>query len=223
MDLMKVVNSVAPSFESIRAEINELKIANPSKNQNELAKIYGKKIKRKYTSVGVASALPSVIPGFGTAAQIAIEAGTISADLALMFRWMASTCYGTALIYDKDIEQDFNQEFVKILGIWCGVVKGAKTATVRVGTKIAVAQFNRHVPAKIFMKINQRVGTTILTKYGTKRGGIAVGKLIPFGVGATIVGAFNYTIMNKFSKDSISYYGSFEEYIVEENGNVYQV
>lgn len=207
MELMKIVNVVAPSFESIEKEIQELKKSNPNKSNHELANIYGRKIRNKYTSVGVASALPSVIPGFGTAAQIALEAGTISADLALMLRWMAQICYGIALIYEKDISEDFNQEFVKILGIWCGVIKVFKDASVRIGTKVAIAQFNKHVSVQVLARINARVGTTIVTKYGTKRGGVAVGKLIPFGVGASIVGTFNYYTMQNFYSSAKKYYG----------------
>jgi hypothetical protein len=218
MDLITIVNAVAPSYETIRTEITELRISYPTKTNQELAEIYGNRLRKKYTSVGVASSLPSVIPGLGTAAQIAVEASTISADLALMLRWMAANCYGIALIYDKDITNDFNQEFVKILGIWCGVIKAAQQVTTRILTKAAVVQFNKNVSGKILQKINQKVGFTLLTKYGTKRGGIALGKLIPFGIGAAIAGTFNYITMNSFKKSAIEYFGADEdaEYVMFE-------
>ena len=67
--------------------------------------------------------------------------------------------------------------------------------------------------------INRRVGTTIFTKYGTKRGGIALGKLIPFGVGALVGGSFNYYTMNGFKKKAVKYFESDEntEYIIYES------
>jgi hypothetical protein len=218
MDLITLVNAVAPSYETIRTEITELRISYPAKTNQELAEIYGNRLRNKYTSVGVASSLPSVIPGLGTAAQIAVEASTISADLALMLRWMAANCYGIALIYDKDINNEFNQEFVKILGIWCGVIKAAQQVTTKILTKVAVVQFNKNVSGKILQKINQKVGFTLLTKFGTKRGGLALGKLIPFGIGAAIAGAFNYTTMNSFKKSAIEYFGADEnaEYVMFE-------
>lgn len=164
------------------------------------------KIRKKYTSVGVVTALPSAIPGFGTAAQIAIEAGAISGDLALMLRWMASNCYGIALIFDKDISSDLDNEFIKILGLWCGAIQVAKQGTVKVAQKVAVVSFNKNVSAKILQKINRVVGTRIFTKYGTKRGTIALGRLIPFGVGAAVGGTFNFYTMNRFKKTAIQYY-----------------
>jgi hypothetical protein len=218
MDLLTIVNSVSPSFDSIKTEIAELKKSYPNKTKDELADLFGNRLRKKYTSVGLASALPSVIPGVGTAVQIATELTTISGDLALMLRWMASNCYGIALIYDKDINSEFNQEFVRVLGVWCGVIQSAKVVSAKIATKVAVVQFNKNVSGKVLQKINQRVGTTILTKYGAKRGGIAIGKLIPFGIGALIGGGFNYHTMNQFKKSAIEYFkvGNEEEFIMYE-------
>lgn len=219
MDLLTIVNAVSPSYESIKTEIAELKKSYPKKTKEELANIFGDRLKRKYTSVGVATALPSVIPGLGTAVQIATEVTTVSGDLALMLRWMAANCYGIGIIYEKDIEAEFNQEFVRILGVWCGVIQFAKVGTTKIATKVAAVQFNKNVSGKVLQKINQRVSTTILTKYGTKRGGIALGRLIPFGVGAAIGGTFNYFTMNGFKKSAITYFKSEEattEYVIYE-------
>ena len=208
MDLVSIVKTVSPSYESIKAEIEELKKGYPSKSNDELANIFGDRLKRKYTSVGIATSLPSIIPGLGTAVQIGTEITTISGDLALMLRWMAASCYGIGIIYGKDIEKEFNQEFVHILGVWCGVIQFSKVGATKIATKVASAQFNKHVSGKVLQKINQRVGTTILTKYGTKRGGIAIGKLIPFGVGALIGGTFNYYTMDRFKTSAIKYFKS---------------
>jgi len=209
---LQIVNAVSPSFSDLRRDVSEFLKTNKNKSKNNLASMYANRIRKKYTTVGVASALPSVVPGLGTTTQVFIEISSLSGDVALMLRWMASICYGIALIYDKDIENEFNQEFVKVLGIWCGVIKTAKEATKRVVTKVAVVQFNKNVSSKVISKINQKVGTTILTKYGTKRGGIALGKLVPFGVGAIISGIFNYSTMSAFKKAAIDYYsgGCFE-------------
>lgn len=218
-NLMAIVNAVAPSYESIKTEVSELRRSNRNLSRLELANLYGNRLRNKYTSVGVATSLPGAIPGFGTAAQLAIEAGTISGDLALMLRWMAAGCYGIGLIYEKDIRSEFNQEFVKILGIWCGVIKAAKDCSVKVATKAAVSYFNRNVSGKVLNKINQKVGFTLVTKYGAKRGGIALGKLIPFGIGAAISGGFNFSTMNGFKASAIKYFGGSpdEVYIVEES------
>ena len=209
-DFMQVVNFVSPSFESVEEDVAALKKGQPNKTRKQLSKIYANRIRRKYTSVGVVSALPSTIPGLGTGIQVAIEAGTISGDLILMLRWMASTCYGVALINEQDIRSDFNQEFIRILGLWCGAIEASKLATERIATKVAVSSFNRKVSGKTLAKINQRVGTTIFTKYGTKRGGIALGRMIPMGIGVVVGGTFNYVTMTRFKNSAIKYFESDE-------------
>lgn len=114
---------------------------------------------------------------------------------------------GIGHIFGRDMDAPFNQEFVRVLGLWCGVLSLSKETTARISSKIAIAQFKK-VPSEIFKKINRRVGTTIVTKYGTKRGGVAIGKLIPFGVGAAVGGGFNLATMKGFKKAAIEYYKS---------------
>ena len=216
INLVSIIDSLAPSNEYIAQETEELKYLNPKLSNDELARKCGKRIRNNYTSVGVATALPSAIPGIGTAVQVAIEAGTISADLALMLRWMGKLCKGISIIYGNNPTLSINQDLVNILGLWSGVIDVAKNATKRVGTKVAVTQFNKRVTGKALAKVNKRVGTTIITKYGTKRGGIALGKLIPFGVGAAVAGGFNYFTFNSFMKSAIDYYKNDYDYIVFE-------
>lgn len=215
-NLATIIQSVAPSHEYVAQEIDELKYLNSKLTKDQLALRWGKRIRNNYTSVGVATALPSSIPGIGTVAQIAIEAGTITGDLALMLRWMGKQCMGISIIYGNNPEKSINQDLINILGIWCGVIDAAKNATTRVGTKVAVAQFNKRISGKTLVKVNQRVGTTVVTKYGTKRGGIALGKLVPFGVGAVIAGGFNYFTFNGFMKSAIDYYKNDNDYVMFE-------
>jgi hypothetical protein len=208
MKLFDIIKLVAPSFESVRQEVEELQRSYPKKSNDELAQIFGNRQRNKYTSYGIASSLPSALPGIGTAIQLSVDIGAVSTDFALMLRWMAASCYGISYIYDKDIENEFSQEFVKVLGMWCGVIKAAKDVAKRLMPKIAEKQFNRHVTGKMLQKINRIVGTTLFTKYGVKRGGIALGRLIPFGVGALISGTFNYATLQKFNNAAVAYFRS---------------
>lgn len=145
MDFHQIILKVMPAFADIRKDIQMLKQNNPGKSAEQLSRLYSSGVRKKYTSVGVATALPGVFPGLGTAAQIAMEAGAVSADLILMLRWMAALCYGTGLIYGKDTEQDFEDEFTLVLGIWAGVVLPEKAAATK-GEKISVKHFTSTLP-----------------------------------------------------------------------------
>jgi hypothetical protein len=48
------------------------------------------------------------------------------------------------------------------------------------------------IPAETLRAVNQALGRTVVTKYGTKRGAVALGRALPFGIGAAIGGGANY-------------------------------
>lgn len=206
--ILDMINQVAPSIYDVQLELAEIKRAYPTYSNRQIAEIFNNRIIKNYTSIGVASALPSIIPGVGTLGQVAIEAASVSGDLMLLLRWVARLCYGNGLLAGNDMKSEFSKDMIVILGLWSGVIIGAKEITKRMGTKVATAQFNKHVSKNLLQKINQKVGTTILTKYGTKRGGMALGRLIPFGIGALVGGVFNNNTMKKFSAVAMNYYGS---------------
>lgn len=215
MDLHVLIQKVMPSFTSVETEIAVLRQEHPQKKHKELAEIYLNKTRLKYTSVGVATALPGVIPGLGTVAQLAIEAGAVSADVLFMLRWMASLCYGTALIFGRDGKDTFEDDFTIVLGIWAGVVEAEKAGTAK-GEKISVSHFDKHITDRIRNRMNQKIGRKLITKYGSKRGGVALGTLIPFGIGAVVGGTFNYFTIDRFGKAAIAYFGSDKNYVIAE-------
>jgi hypothetical protein len=212
--VLNSIETLQPNNADVTRHIDDLRNAHPSMEDDELAEKWADRICWRYASQGAVTALPGAIPGLGTAVQVGVEAGAISVDLAYMIRCMAGMVIGVGQIYGRDTDASFNQDFVRVLGLWCGVLTLGKEATVRVGSKVAIAQFKR-VPAAIFTRINQKVGTTIVTKYGTKRGGIALGRLIPFGVGAVVGGGFNLATMKGFKKAAIEYYRTDDSVLVE--------
>lgn len=207
MDLHKLILKVMPPFGDIRTEVRLLQRANLRKTPRELSRLYLRRVRNKYAAVGAVSALPGAIPGIGTLAQIAVETGAISADVALMLRWMASVCYATGFIYGKDIELEFEENFTIVLGIWSGVVIPEKAAVTK-DERLSVNHFDKHITDRIRNRMNQKIGRKLVTKYGSKRSGAALGRLIPFGVGAVVGGTFNYFTLEQFGKAADSYFST---------------
>lgn len=204
--VIAMLATLAPSARRVARDVSDFRKAHPSWDRKTAASRWADRACWLYAGQGAASALPGAIPGPGTAAQIAIEGGAISADLALMIRLMSTTTMGIGLIYERDIETDFNEEFVRVMGLWCGTLVMGREAAIRIGTQVALAQFHKRIPAELFHRINRKVGATIVTKYASQRGAIAVGRLIPLGVGAAIGGGFNYATMKAFKKAAIHYF-----------------
>jgi hypothetical protein len=62
---------------------------------------------------------------------------------------------------------------------------------------------HRAVDARFSLPANTKLGTTVLTEYGTKRGGVALGRMLPFGLGATIGGGVNFVMTKKRFQNSV--------------------
>ena len=196
--IYSLVSKLAPNLEDVAAWIDELRRENPDLSNDELADFVGDNIVWAYTSQGAALALPGAIPGLGTIVQVSTEIGFATADIALMVRNQSYLVFALGCIYGYKNRATLIQDTIISIGLWSKSVSLTRTGAIRLGTKIANANFKKRFPAKIFEAINRKVGTTVLTKYGTKRGGVAVGTLIPFGVGVLIGGGFNYITMKKF-------------------------
>jgi hypothetical protein len=204
--IVDLIMRLAPDPEAVAEWIKEVKHENPELDRQMLADFVGDKIVWTYTSQGAALALPGAIPGLGTVVQISTEIGTASADVALMIRNQAYLVFAVAAIFGVHSRQTLIQDTLICIGLWTNALQLTKTGAIRIGTKVAEANFKKHFPGKVLQAINKKVSTTVLTKYGTKRGGVALGKLIPFGVGVLVGGGFNYLTMKNFKRETISYF-----------------
>ncbi len=60
------------------------------------------------------------------------------------------------------------------------------------------------IPAEVLRRMNRTIGRTIVTRYGTKRGVVAIGRAIPFGVGAAVGYSLHAYIVAATSKSATS-------------------
>lgn len=204
--LVAAISKLAPDPKKVADWIEEIKKENPKLTPNKLADYISDHVIWTYAKQGAALALPGAIPGLGTIIQVATELGALSVDIALMVRNQTYLVFALAHCYGIKGREVLIQDTLICMGLWTKALVLTRSGAIRIGTKVAEAQFKKKFPAKIFQVINRKVGKTILTKYGTKRGGIAIGKLIPFGVGTVVGGGFNYLVMKAFKKSSIKYF-----------------
>lgn len=207
---------VFPQPDSVKDVVDKISKNHPRLSQEEvLGKLYSQ-AKMISAGQGIVAALPGTVPGFGTAAQLAVSGATALPDTVALLRKMAHLQLCTAYVYGHDIwdpndstrvHADRCEEFGVIMGIMTGTVIPAKEAAKRFGGKFVTVQISRHIPASVLRAINRKVGFTLLTKFGTQRGGIALGKVIPLGVGAAIGGGMNYHAIHQFGKSARKFYG----------------
>jgi hypothetical protein len=204
--LIEIIRKLAPDPKKVAAWIDEVREENPELRNDDLADFVGDKIVWTYTSQGAALALPGAIPGLGTIIQISTELTTASVDVALMVRNQTYLVFALGAIYGYHSREMLIQDTLICIGLWTNALSITKAGAIKIGTKVAEANFKKHFPAKILQAINRKVSTTVFTKYGTKRGGVALGKLIPFGVGVLVGGGFSYITMKNFKRRTIEYF-----------------
>lgn len=85
--------------------------------------------------------------------------------------------------------------------MWIVTVLAYGDGAAAVGSKLAAEagkglgkKATKSVSTKTLKKVNAAFGRTIVTKYGTKRGVIALGTALPFGIGAAIGGGANFLV-----------------------------
>ena len=142
---------------------------------------------RKMIRVQVAKCTTSgVVNGYGgiIALPVAVPAN-IGSVLYVQMRMIACTAYLAG--YDVRSDQVQTLVYACLAGVTVnGILKRAGT---EFGKKFAMAAVKK-IPGEVLVKINQKVGFRLLTKFGEK-GLINIGKLVP-GVGALISGGLDF-------------------------------
>jgi len=203
--VLSLIERLAPNTKDVAKWVKEVEKENAELSKEQLADFVGEYIVWQYTKQGALLALPGAVPGLGTILQIATEMGATAADLALLVRNQTYLVFAIAACYGLRGRKTLIQDSLICMGLWANALVLSKQGMIRVGNKVAAKAFQKRFPASVLRAINKKVGTTVLTKYGTKRGGVALGRLVPFGVGAAVGGGFNYLVMRRFKAKTAEY------------------
>jgi hypothetical protein len=220
--LMKVFLQwgVFPNPQDVITNVQAMRDRNPRIKDEDIINNVIVSARRVATAQGVVASLPGAIPGLGTAAQAAVMVGSATPETILLFRKMAHIQLSIAHIcgheiYDSSdrrrIHVDRIEELFVILGIMTGAIIPAKEAAKKLGSKFVTVQISKNLSGRVLRDINKRVGFTLLTKFGVKRGGIALGRIIPLGIGASIGGAMNYASINQFAGSARKFYAGSDD------------
>lgn len=86
-----------------------------------------------------------------------------------MVRNQTYLCFALAACYGIRGREVLLQDALICMGLWTNALSLTKSGTIRIGSKIAEASFKKKFPGHVLKAINKKVGTTVVTKYGTKR------------------------------------------------------
>lgn len=146
---------------------------------------------RELTLIGAASGGAAAVPGAGTATALA----TTAADLGWFTLRISDLILTIAAVHGHEgasVEERrswilsvlaFGDEAAPgLLGLMAEIGPGLRSRTAGGGG----------LSAATLVAVNRRLARSVATRYGTRRGAAALGRLLPFGIGAAVGGSTNY-------------------------------
>ena len=144
---------------------------------------------RELGTVGGAAGAVAAVPAVGTSAAIA---GSVAEFGYFAFRAGELILTIGALHGHEDATiEEQRAAILCVLAFGDGASKAFNTLAGEFGRKLGKKAVAR-VPSSALRSFNRKVGGTIVTKYGEKRGLIVLGRLAPMGIGIVIGGGANY-------------------------------
>ena len=160
---------------------------------------------KELATVGLVTGGAAAVPAFGTG--VAVSTGLAE------FGWF--TVRASELILTIGALHGHTESTVDEMRAWIlsilifgnGATEGFTKLAGELGKGLGKKAVT-NIPMSAIRAINSAMGRTIITKYGTKRGVIALGTALPLGIGAAVGGTANYATVvllgrhaNKFFKN----------------------
>lgn len=166
--------------------------------------------RRELTTVGAATGAVAAAPVIGSAAA----ASALMADLA-WFGMRATDLIMTVGAIHGHVESTAEERRAWVLSVLAFGEDAANQFTTLVREIDASLATSEQVTARAagvlggdaatidaLRRINSSLASQVLKKYGTRRSILAVGKLLPFGVGAVVGGGANYAFVRVVGKQA---------------------
>jgi hypothetical protein len=182
--------AIAAAGKLARNRVNALRRDNPHLTDAQLLKKINVAFSSSVTSTGAATGAVAAAPGVGTLVGLVAAGGDASWFLT------AAASYVLAVAELRGVHaNDFEHQRALVLMVLAG--GGGSTffsrAAARTGPHLGKIVTNA-VPLRTIRSINRTLGANFVTKYGTKRGIVAIGKVAPFGIGF-VIGASGNRLM----------------------------
>lgn len=171
---------------------------------DERLRSINKTFRRELSAMGAASGAVAAAPGLGTAAA----ASALAADLG-WFAMRATDLIMTVGAVHGHTESTAEERRAWVLSVLAfgedaanqfsallaDIDAGSLVGGERVSARLAGLAGGDAAKLDALRRINASLATSVVTKYGSRRSIVAVGKLLPFGIGAIIGGTANYGLI----------------------------
>lgn len=181
-----------------------------------------KSISRELTSLGAAAGASAVAPGLGTTAAVSLvasEAGWFAvrvADLIMAIGAAYGHTHAAAeerrawILSILAFEDDAVEQFA-VLAAELGVARLVGRS--ELGNAMASMVGGDAVTVDAFRRVNASLASKVLTRYGSRRGAMTLGKLLPFGIGAIVGGGANWGMTRAVAKQCRTFFDQYHLFV----------
>lgn len=158
---------------------------------------------RELGAAGAAAGAAAVAPAVGTAATVlatTAELGWFTARAGDLILTIAAT-HGR-----PDPTVDERRAWVLAVLIYGSSAKDGLARAVNEATTGAAPVVNRRIPLVTLQTANRLMSRALLRRYGTRRGLIAIGRMLPIGIGAVIGGSANYMAIRTLARNADEFF-----------------
>jgi uncharacterized protein (DUF697 family) len=181
-----------------------LRAAHPGSSAHRLARMAVTDRSRHVAATGAVSALPAILPGPGTATEIAAALGDISfltyAQVELVL--MLAHLYGRPL----DDHEARRLDVLMAMGVEAGIVRLRRDGSVDVaGERYPADALRGAAEDRLAQRVNRRLGAQVVGRLARRRAHIILGREIPV-LGIGLAAAYNAWSTRKVGHAAADYF-----------------
>lgn len=194
--------AVETRWAAARARARDL----PGADRDERVEALTARIRRELGAAGAASGGTAAIPGVGL--------GTATATFAIELSWstmrLADLILTIAAVHGHD-RADFEERRMWVLSILT-YRDGAAGMIAKLAAEVGETSSRsgvRRLTTSSLKRINATMGRAVLAKYGARRGVAALGRAVPFGIGAVLGYGMNTRAVAMTAKHAHAFFTEF--------------
>ena len=167
---------------SIHKHVDKVRARNPGASPAEVIKILEKEYLRVIQTTGGAVGAAAAIPAVGTAASVALS----TSDVATFFASSAAFSLAVADVHGIDV-QDVPRRRALLLATVLGDQGAQDVENAIGGSGVAWGKvLLTSMPRTTLHRVNKALTHRFVQKQVAKQGGLMLGRILPFGVGAVV-------------------------------------
>lgn len=167
---------------SIHKHVDKVRARNPDASPAEIIKLLEKEYLRVIQTTGGAVGAAAAIPAVGTAASVALS----TSDVATFFASSAAFSLAVADVHGIDV-QDVARRRALLLATVLGDQGAQDVENAIGGSGVAWGKvLLTSMPRTTLHRVNKALTHTFVKKQIAKQGGLLLGRILPFGIGAVV-------------------------------------